>query len=705
MSEIEKVDILVVDDLPEKLLVYQSILEELGENLVTATSGAEALKLVLQRDFAVILLDVYMPQMDGFETAALIRTRKRSSHTPIIFITSYYDEVRTAKGYAHGAVDYIPAPVEPEILRAKVRVFAELFRMRRQIARQAEERAQRLAAEEAARQSAFLARASSVLSSSLDSETLLPGLARLAVPFLADLAVVCRADEAGCPGRTEWAWVTPDAEEASQARGLPLPTWVADALDRGFRAGKLRFMARIDPPAPSRAGNPSPERDGDHEPESPDFPVSSAMILPLVARGRTLGAVALGLGPSGRRYGPEDAPLAEDLIGRAAIALDNALLHRQILDADHRKTEFLSMLAHELRNPLAPIRNGVQVLRMLDLNEPLVIQVGEMIDRQTAHMARLVDDLLDISRITSGKIRLQPVPIDASAVVNSALEISRPLLESRRHQCILSLPQQGLRVMADPDRLAQVLANLLNNSAKYTKEDGRIWLSVDREGDEAVFRVRDTGIGIPAEMLSKVFDLFTQVDRSLDRSQGGLGIGLTLVRRLVEMHGGRVQATSAGPGLGSEFVVRLPAIIPVEHPEHPADNGATVERRAPASCRVLVVDDNVDAAESLAMLLRFNGHEVRLAFEGPGALDAAVEFLPELVLLDIGLPGMDGFEVARRLRMGSNGRKVLLVAMTGYSQEEYQRKSREAGFDYHLVKPVDPRVLEELLGQVGASHA
>jgi signal transduction histidine kinase len=704
MPEIEKVDILVVDDLPEKLLVYQSILEELGENLVTATSGSEALKLVLQRDFAVILLDVYMPEMDGFETAALIRVRKRSSHTPIIFITSYYDEVRTAKGYAHGAVDYIPAPVEPEILRAKVRVFAELFRMRRQIARQAEERAQRLAAEEAARQSAFLARASSVLSSSLDSDTLLPGLARLAVPFLADLAVVCRADDAGCPGRTEWAWVAPDAEEASQARGLPLPTWIADALDRGFRAGMLEFMARIDPPAPSRAGNPSPERDGAHQPESPDFPVSSAMILPLVARGRTLGAVALGLGPSGRRYGPEDAPLAEDLVGRAAIALDNALLHRQILDADHRKTEFLSMLAHELRNPLAPIRNGVQVLRMLDLNEPLVIQVGEMIDRQTAHMARLVDDLLDISRITSGKIRLQPVPIDASTVVNSALEISRPLLESRRHQCILSLPQQDLRVNADPDRLAQVLANLLNNAAKYTKEDGRIWLSVDREGDEAVFRVRDTGIGIPAEMLSKVFDLFTQVDRSLDRSQGGLGIGLTLVRRLVEMHGGRVQATSAGPGLGSEFVVRLPA-IPVEHPAHPADNGTTVERRAPASCRVLVVDDNVDAAESLAMLLRFNGHEVRLAFDGPGALDAAVAFLPELVLLDIGLPGMDGFEVARRLRTGSNAREVLLVAMTGYSQEEYQRKSREAGFDYHLVKPVDPRVLEELLAQIGASHA
>jgi two-component system CheB/CheR fusion protein len=222
---------------------------------------------------------------------------------------------------------------------------------------------------------------------------------------------------------------------------------------------------------------------------------------------------------------------------------------------------------------------------------------------------------------------------------------------------------------------------------------------VEREGEEAVFRVRDTGIGIPPEMLSKVFDLFTQVDRSLDRSQGGLGIGLTLVRRLVEMHGGRVQATSAGPGLGSEFVVRLPA-IPLENPPRQAENGTKVERRASASCRVLVVDDNVDAAESLGMLLRFNGHQVQLAYDGPAALETAVSFLPEMVLLDIGLPGMDGFEVARRLRERTPDRELMLVAMTGYGQDEYQRKSREAGFNYHLVKPVDPRVLEDILSRM-----
>jgi signal transduction histidine kinase/DNA-binding response OmpR family regulator len=705
MPENDKVNVLVVDDMPEKLLVYKSILEELGQNLITAGSGAEALKLVLQRDFAVILLDVNMPGMDGFEAATLIRGRKRSAHTPIIFITSFHDEVHTAQGYAHGGVDYIPAPVVPEILRAKVKVFVELFRMRRQVERQAEEEAQRLAAEESARRFAFLAGASSILASSLASEALLPGLARLAVPFLADLAVVCPATEQGRPLRTEWAWTAPAPDSVAQPEDQERPAlapWLQTAVGRVLKTGKLELQSRVNPPAPA-AEPPGPESEGDGSPPParPGFPVESLMVLPLAARGRILGAIALAMGPSARRYHSADVQLAEDLAGRATIAYDNSLLLRKVLEADQRKTEFLSMLAHELRNPLAPIRNGIQVLRMLEPKEPILAQVSEMIDRQTKHMTRLVDDLLDISRITSGKIRLQRVPMEAARVVESALETARPLLDARRHAFTLSMPPQPVWVNGDPDRLAQVLANLLNNAAKYTREGGRVDLCMEQEDQEVVFRVRDNGIGIEPEMLSRVFDLFTQVDCSLDRSQGGLGIGLTLVRSLVEMHQGRVEALSRGPGQGSEFVVRLPALKETiaAPPEGRIGHAECLEK---GPCRVLVVDDNVDAAESLAILLRLSGHEVRMARDGPEALAAAAGFSPHMVLLDIGLPGMDGYEVARRLRSGPATGEAVLVALTGYGEEEHRRKSREAGFDRHVIKPVDPQTLKGLLHRAGA---
>jgi CheY-like chemotaxis protein len=325
-----------------------------------------------------------------------------------------------------------------------------------------------------------------------------------------------------------------------------------------------------------------------------------------------------------------------------------------------------------------------------------VNQVREMIDRQSAHMVRLVDDLLDISRITCGKIRLQFESVSASVVVARALETSRPLLTARKHDFTISMPPEDLKVKGDPDRLAQVLANLLNNAAKYTREGGRITLSVEREGKEVVFRVRDNGIGIPREMLTKVFELFTQVNSSLDRSQGGLGIGLTLVHRLVEMHQGTVEALSEGPGRGSEFVVRLSALVDEARAVDPGLGSRKNGHVSPAY-RVLVIEDNIDAAQSLAMLLRLRGHEVQMAHDGIGALGIAAAFQPEVVLLDIGLPGLDGFEVARRLRASAGTRGAMLVAITGYGQEEYRRRSSEAGFDRHLVKPIDLQALEEIL--------
>jgi CheY-like chemotaxis protein/nitrogen-specific signal transduction histidine kinase len=391
-----------------------------------------------------------------------------------------------------------------------------------------------------------------------------------------------------------------------------------------------------------------------------------------------------------------DVNLAEELAVRAAVALDNALLVRDIKDADRRKNEFLAMLSHELRNPLAPVRNAVQILNCCGIDHPQLRTARDVIDRQVTHLARLVDDLLDVSRITRGKIRLQLEVIDIARVVASAVETSRPLIEKHGHDLIVTLPESSIRVRGDAARLAQALANLLNNAAKYTPDGGRIWLIGEIDETDVVLRVRDTGAGIPTEMLVRVFDLFTQVDRSLDRSQGGLGIGLTLVKQLIEMHGGRVRASSAGLGRGSEFVVRLPIYLADPTVSARADNGLAV-KRDPKNRRVLVVDDNVDSAESLATLLRLDGHDVRLAHSGPAAVETAQIFNPEVMLLDIGLPGFDGYEVARRWRNEPKSQSTLIVAISGYGQDEDRHRSRQAGIDHHLTKPIDFCALEKMI--------
>jgi signal transduction histidine kinase/DNA-binding response OmpR family regulator len=707
----DKVNILIVDDLPEKLLVLETVLAELGQNIIKARSGEEALRRVLDYDFAVVLLDVYMPGMDGLETAAMIRRRKKTAHVPIIFITAFADEMHTAQGYSLGAVDYIFSPVVPEILRTKVRVFVELFRMSQQIRQQADERvalareqAARAAAEEATRRSTFLAEASKVLASSLDYEATLRGLLRLAVPYLADLGAITLVDDQGHARQTELAWLGPShPSNQPSTRVIAGPEGLHDNLARTLQRvldqGKTEFL----PDVLQRTPTAQPwEVLNDARTGAPNFELQSVVLTPLLARGRVLGALSLAMGPSGRRYNSSDRALAEDLASRAAIAIDNARLYREVQEGDRRKNEFLSMLAHELRNPLAPIRNAVQLLRMSGGDNPELASIRDLIDRQVQQLVRLVDELLDISRITRGKIRLQKEPLELSTVVARAVETSQPLIDARNHQLTVTLPPEPLVVEGDPVRLAQVLGNLLNNAAKYTEEGGKIWLTVAREGDEAVLRVRDTGVGIPPEMLGSVFDLFTQVENSLDRSQGGLGIGLTLVRRLVQKHGGRVQALSAGANKGSEFVVRLPLLLDRDVLPAPSANGAA-NGVARGQCKVLVVDDNRDAADSLAFLLRAAGHDVQVCHDGHEALATYTTFKPEIILLDIGLPGMDGYEVARRLRSQSANGKPLLVALTGYGQEEDVRRSLEAGFDHHFVKPADLMALSALFASVGAA--
>jgi len=421
--------------------------------------------------------------------------------------------------------------------------------------------------------------------------------------------------------------------------------------------------------------------------------------LPLQSkRGRTIEVDVVGNAYREHRHKVIQCNI-RDISERSA--LERAMqAHAQALAAiDRRKDEFLAMLSHELRAPLAPIVSAVQILRMQP-NEGLVErQACMIIERQVGQIKHLVDDLLEVSRITAGKVHFRSVPVTFNAIVEQAVEAVRPLVEWRHHELAVVLPPEPTWLAADAARLEQAVVNLLTNAAKYTNEGGHIWLTLDREGDHAVLRVRDNGVGITPELLPHVFDLFTQDERSLDRAQGGLGIGLSLVRRLVELHGGTVEATSTR-GAGSEFVVRLPM---ASAPPATAAPPLAHVMKGDQGCRVLVVDDSVDTTHSLALLLSTSGHQVRTAHDGPGALAALAREPVDVVLMDIGLPGMDGYEVARRIRLQPGPDPVVLVAMTGYGQERDRQLARDAGFDHHLVKPADFDELLRILTAVSGS--
>jgi signal transduction histidine kinase/DNA-binding response OmpR family regulator len=694
----DTVNILVVDDLPDKLLVLRSILEEPGQNVVAARSGEEALRRVLENDFAVILLDVNMPGMDGFETAGLIRRRKKSAHTPIIFLTAYADEVHTAQGYSLGAVDYILTPVVPEVLRTKVRAFVELHRMTQQARRQANERvalareqAARAAAEEATRRSAFLAEASRVLAGSLEPATTLRGLARCAIGFLADFAAALALDERGKPGQAELAWAAEGpGRTRTEADTAWLPASLAAAVERLLENRQPQLLAELGTPLclPRPGGE---QANGD--PGATEF--GSALMLPLLARGRLLGVLVLGHRGGGRHYGPDDLVLADDLAGRAAIALDNARLHQSIQEADRRKDEFLAMLAHELRNPLAPVRNAVELLRRARPGDAILERAREIIDRQAMHMSRLVDELLDVSRLARGKVLLRQELLDLAEVVRATAEDYRGPLDAHGHKLLVRLPDRPVYVRGDRTRLAQVVGNVLHNADKFSESGGEVAVTVEADPTHgAVVTVRDRGAGIDPQMLPRVFEPFSQADRSLDRSRGGLGLGLTLVKGLVELHGGKVQVKSAGLGKGTEVVIRLPAEAGVA----PWQAGPARAVSLEGKLRILIIEDNADAAESLAILFNLKGHEVTTARTGAAGLDVARANCPDFVLCDIGLPGgMDGYAVARALRRESALASAYLVATTGYGRAEDQRCAREAGFDAHLTKPVDFETLESVL--------
>jgi signal transduction histidine kinase len=527
----EPVNILLVDDQPAKLLSYEAILGPLGENLIKASSGTEALETLLRTDIAVVLIDVCMPDLDGFELASMIHQHPRHQRAAIIFVSAVHmTDIDRVRGYEVGGVDYVAVPIVPEILRARVSVFADLYRKTQQLER---------------------------LNAKLEHRV---------------------------------------AERTAELEA------------------------------------------------------------------------------------------STELLRESEDALR---------ETDRRKDEFLAMLAHELRNPLAPIRNAVEYLRMRAQEDPSVRWSHDVIDRQVDHLTRLVDDLLDVSRITRGRLEIRRTRADLVEIVRGAVDTAQAVVQERGQRLHVTLPAEPVWIEADLVRMTQVFLNLFDNASKFTSEGGTIWLSIEREEGQALVRLRDTGAGIAQDELPQLFQMFYQIRRSTTEAQGGLGIGLALVRRLVELHGGTVEAASEGRDLGAEFIVQLPVLA--ESPAEGSTNGEKEEVPAIAVRRVLVVDDNVDSAESLAMLLRLGGHEIETAYDGVQAVESAERFRPDLVLLDIGLPRMDGYDAAVRIREQANGRDIVLVAVTGWGQEEDRRRSREAGFDAHLTKPVDMAALSRLL--------
>ena len=678
----EKVNILVVDDLADKRLAFREVLDDLDENLILVGSGAEALRELLEREFAVIVLDVNMPDIDGIETAELIRKHGRTSHTPIIFVTAYADEMQTERGYELGAVDYILTPVVPAILRSKVRVFVDLYRAQRRAAKVARAEAGRAAAEAARRSSDLIALASRELAASLNLESSMERLIEVLVPTVGGCALL--AVEAD---RRSIVRYRQDRQPTRQLDGWsPVPASLRRAMTE-VQSGGYALEVRVDPAGTNGVW-----------PDSLRF----AHVLPLNVGERNIGVLAIGV--SSPDVGPLDERGLLEIATRAAIAFDNAQLYssleremarakdaeERLQQASRRKDEFLAMLSHELRNPLAPIVTAAQVLGKIAPSDARIAWVREVIERQVTHLAGLVDDLLDVSRITQGKITLHREAIELGKVIEHSLEIVRPLVDSKRHSLAVHTPDTPIWVFGDFSRLSQIFSNVLHNAAKYTSDGGSIELTIGVDNGSVAVRVRDNGIGIDAQFLPHVFEVFTQGYRGLDRSQGGLGVGLAVVRRLVELHQGEVNVTSEGAGAGTEVSVQLPCINEVV----PHAGIQTMPATRQGGKRILVVDDNADAAESIAVYMRIEGHEVKTVTDAMQALGCFEAFAPQVAIIDIGLPGMNGYELATHIRANETLTPPLMIALTGYGQAEDFDRSRDAGFDHHFVKPADLKSIQ-----------
>lgn len=535
--------------------------------------------------------------------------------------------------------------------------------------------------EQAAR---FLADASAALAILVDFDSTLQKVASLAVPQFADWTTVDLVERDGALRRVAVAHADVSKVELARELHRRFPSDPAAGRGSGYvaRTGNVELVSEItDEMLVANITN------AEQLASLRSLGLKSYMGVPLKVRGRTIGVMSFVSAESGYHYTAADLTIAQDLAERCAIAIDNARLYRELREQDRRKDEFLATLAHELRNPLAPIRNSLQILKLSRVDTEVAQQTREMMERQIHHLVRLVDDLLDVSRVMRGKIELRKEMVELATIIARAVETAKPLIEAHGHRLQVDVSPETLPLEADPVRLVQAFGNLLNNSAKYSDDNGYIHVTARAERGEAIVTILDHGIGIAPDMLPHIFELFVQADHTSAKAQGGLGIGLTLVKNLIEMHGGSISAQSEGLGRGAEFTVRLPlATKPVE-----LTRRDEIARQTHGQAhRIMVVDDNRDAALSLSMLLKLDGHHVTVAHDGKTALELAASVVPEAIFLDIGMPGMDGFEVARRIRATPQLAKIRLVALTGWGQQEDRRRTFEAGFDFHLVKPPEP---------------
>lgn len=645
------VNILLVDDEPANLQGLDAVLGELNENLVHAASGQEALKHVLNMDFAAILLDLNMPGMSGFEVAQMIRTRPQSKTIPIIFITaSGAGEFPIDTAYELGAVDYLVKPVNAKVVRAKISFFVDLYRKNAEIARLEKERFSAELDEKEERYRTLI-------------ESMDQGFCVIEMLFGAE----------GDPTDYRFLELNPMVEKHI---GLPAaPGKTIKELVPEIDAFWLETYARV-----ATTGEPIRLENW-----------SQAM-------GRWFDVYASRVGNANSN---KVALLFSDITARKHAEENLRDLASSLAESDRRKTEFLATLAHELRNPLAPIRSGLGVMRLAGNNPETANKIQEMMERQVTHMVRLIDDLLDVARISGGKLDLKKDRHELKTILASAVETSRPLIDAAQHELIVTVPDDSLFINADSIRISQVVANLLNNSAKYTPPGGRIELTAQRDIRGLVIIVKDNGLGIPPDALATIFEMFNQVGKNLKMSQGGLGIGLALVRRIVELHGGSVEVASDGPRSGSTFTVTLPlALINEASDMNTPGEFPDLTINAEGKLKVLVVDDNIDAAEILSTMLTLSGHTTRVAHNGVSGLAMAKQFKPDVAFLDIGMPGMNGYETAYAVRKTAELDGIVLVALTGWGSESDREKSKEAGFDQHLTKPADFVAIHNLLSDV-----
>jgi PAS domain S-box-containing protein len=635
--------ILLVDDQPARLVTYEAILAVLPVRTVSASSGNEALQQLLKQDFAAILLDVNMPDMDGFEVARLIRGHPRLERTPIIFVTGFeVSALDQLKGYEVGAIDYISVPIVPEILRSKVAVLVELHQRHRELQE--------------------LNRALKDARAELDSQ------------YASDIAHQRKQYEAILSNTPDFAYVFDLNHRFTYANEGLLRMW---GKTREEAIGKTCLELGYEPWHAAL-----------HDRE----------IDQIVATKKPIRGEVPFTGTFGRRdydyvlvpvLGAEGEVVA--VAGTTRDVTERKQTEATLRESDRRKDEFIAMLAHELRNPVAPIRNAGEILARLATDERQAALAG-VLKRQTDQLSRLLDDLLEVARVTQGRIELRREIVAIQACVQMAVEAVEPMIKERHQR--LSVTREGLSIFvyADKVRLTQCIVNLLTNAGKFTPANGEICVNSRVEDGQAVIEVRDTGLGIAADLLPKVFDLFVQGERSLDRSEGGLGIGLSVCKQLIEMHGGRVAGSSDGVGHGATFSIHLPLA------EEGPSSRESMPQATNAQRRILVVDDNKDAADSLATLLEIDGQQVKVVYTAEAGLEEVELLEPDLVLLDIGLPRISGYEVVQRIKAAHP--LIRVVAVSGYGRPEDKQRSIDAGFDAHLVKPVEFAALKELIDRL-----